>query len=289
MNRIGTIFWSLILGGSILAVVLGFAGGRTLGGATVHALHPKPATIPSPPVVRTLDRALHGPHSLDEAEDDRDTYDGDDAVAARPAGWAPEHFDSRRDRPRAALVVVDAGIAGTPARAFVDSPIPFAIVVPADGDDDGIGHDALTKDKRVLIDVKDASAAQIETERKAGAAGIIAPGDGSSVSAVVTAAAGTGIAVDPLLESNAAFYRAARAHGALAVTRDVTVDARDTAPYLDAMFGAALAIAQRTGVVVVALHARPASLDAAERFVVRAQRDGIDVVPIDALVSSPPR
>jgi hypothetical protein len=285
MNRIGTIFWSLVLGGSLLAMVLGFVGGQKLGGTGTQSLHPKPASLPSAPVPRALDRALHGPHSLDEAEDDRDAYDAaDDAVAARPAGWAPQAFDSRHDRSRVALIVIDAGTAGTPAKAFVDSTIPFAIVVPAGGDDGNTGFDAIQKGKRVLIDVKDASAATLATDRKNGAIGIIAPGDGSPAPASMVSAGE--IVVDPLLRDDAAFYHAARQRGALALTRDVTVDARDAAPYLDAMFGTALAIARRTGVAVVALHARPSSLDAAERFVVRAGRDGVDIVPIDELVKA---
>jgi hypothetical protein len=286
MNRIGTIFWSLVLGGSVLAMVLGFLGGQTLGGAGSLNLHAKAGALPPAPVPRALDRALHGPHSLDEAEDDRDAYDAaDDAVAARPAGWAPQAFDSRHDRPRVALIVIDAGIAGTPAQAFVNSPIPFAIVVPAGGDDGNTGFNAIHNGKRVLIDVKDASAAKLAADRKNGATGIIAPGDGTPASPSIAPVAGE-IVVDPLLRDDAEFYRAARHHGASALTRDVTVDARDTTPYLDAMFGTALAIARRTGVAVVALHARPSSLDAAERFAVRAGRDGVDIVPIDELVKT---
>ena len=285
MSRIGTIFWALVLGGSLLAMLLGFLGGRTLGGATTSALHPKPATIPSPPVVRTLDRALRGVHSLDEAEEDRDAYDAiGDAVAVRPTGWAPRAFDSRHDRPRVALIVIDAGVAGIPAQAFVDSSIPFAIVIPSGGSDGDIGFDARRNNKRIVIDVKDADPQKLALERKNGAIGIIAPGDGSPVPAKIVAMPHE-LAIDPLFSDRAVFYRAARARGALALTRDITVDGRDSGPYLDAMFVAAMGIARRTGVALIALHARPSSLQAAERFAVRARRNGIDIVPIEQLVT----
>jgi len=283
MNRIGTIFWSLVLGGSLLALLLGYLGGRTLGGATAPALHPKPASIPAPPVARVLDRALRGPHSLDEAEDERDAYESmGDAVAVRPTGWAPRAFDSRHDRPRIALLVVDAGVAGMPAHAFVRSSIPFAIVIPSGGGDGDIGFEARRTGKRILIDVKDAEPKGLALERKNGAIGIIAPGDGSPVPANIVALPHE-LAVDPLFSERPVFYRAARARGARALTRDITIDGRDTDPYLDAMFLAAMGIARRTGVALVALHARPSSLAATERFALRARRAGIDIVPVDEL------
>jgi polysaccharide deacetylase 2 family uncharacterized protein YibQ len=205
-------------------------------------------------------RALFGAHSLDGAAEPRDAYDrAEDAVAQRPSGWAPTHIDLTHERARVALVVIDAGIAGTPAHAFFDSPLPFTLVIP--GDDADLIRSALAAGKHVLV-------SDPRGER------------------LVTPNGTRAFVFDPLLggDDGAAFHAAQRAHVA-ALTRDVILDARGDDPYLDALFNAAYAIAQRTGVATVALHARPQSYDAAERFAVRAARDGIDLVPLDALLT----
>jgi hypothetical protein len=255
-----TLFWWLVLGGSLVSVALGFAGGRSIGNAAVSRLHPRPARPPAPAVPRTLARALFGAHSLDGAADPRDAYDmAEDAVASRPSGWAPTHFDAVHARGRIALVVIDAGIVGEAAHAFFDAPIPFTLVLPADDTDDV--RAALAAGKHVLVE-------DPHGERLATASGTRA------------------FVFDPLLtDDDAAAYRAARRAHLPALTRDVILDARSDAAYLDAIFGAAYAIAERTGVATVALHARPQSYDAAERFAVRAARDGIDIVPLDALLT----
>jgi hypothetical protein len=263
VSRAATLFWWLVLGGSLVSVVLGFAGGRSIGGAAIVRLHPRAARPIGPAMPRPLVRALFGTHSLDGAADVRDAYDtAEDAVAARPDGWAPAHFDAVHERARVALVVIDAGVVGTPARAFFDSPIPFTLVIPAD--DAGARRAALAAGKHVLID-------DPRGERLATTSGTRA------------------FVFDPLLADDdaAAFHAARRAHVA-ALTRDVILDARSDDPYLDVLFGAAYALAQRTGVATVALHARPQSYDAAERFAVRAERNGIDIVPLDALIPSMP-
>jgi hypothetical protein len=279
-------FWWIVLLGSLGSVAAGFAGGRSIGGAAVATLHPRPATLPSPVKLRTFERALHGAHSFDAAADPRDAYDASDvAVAPREPGWASAPFDER-DRARVVLLVVDAGIAGAPADAFIRSPLPFGIVVPAGGNDGGAGHAARARGKDVLIDAHDALPAQIAAARRRGALGIVGSFETDAAADVAVAAAGRGaFAIDMLLTGDAALYRRARAHGLAAVTRDVIVDARDTDPFLDEMFGVVLALARRTGVAVVALHARPHTLDAAERFALRAARDGVDVVPPSALAA----
>jgi polysaccharide deacetylase 2 family uncharacterized protein YibQ len=65
--------------------------------------------------------------------------------------------------------------------------------------------------------------------------------------------------------------------------RDVIADARDDAAYVDFMFRDALAIAQKTGTAIVAVHARTMTFDALTRFADRAQRDGADIVALTDL------
>ena len=291
MPRILTWFWSLLLGSAILALVVGFAGGRSLSAPSAHFRSHLAFAKPPPDVIpRKLDRQLIGAHSFDASEDDRDDFDrADDAVTRRPRGWAPLHFDPLRERARIALVVVDAGIAGESANAFIESDIPFALVVPAVGDDGGILRDAASHQKAVLIDARSATAVAIARARARGATGAIGEFSDRSRARSIVRAIGDGIAVDALLGDDATFYKAARSARAVALTRDVTVDMRDSTPYLDAMLGSALAIARRTGVAVVALHARPRTYAAIERFVRRARNDDVDIVPIDRLASAAPR
>jgi len=118
---------------------------------------------------------------------------------------------------------------------------------------------------------------------RSGASGTLCDAAGDAARAAVAATGTAGIVLDPLLAGDGASYRAAREAGVRAVTRDVIVDGRDSDTLMDTLFLAALRRAQRTGVAAVLLHARPHSLAAAERFAVRAQRDGVDIVPIDQL------
>jgi len=284
MSRFLNVFWTLVLTGSLLALAAGFAGGRSFGSAGVAALRPPPARAPvADAVARDFERDLHGVHSLDEADDPRDAYDeAEDAVAARPDGWAPAAFDPRRERARVALVVVDAGSAGTPADAFVTSPIPFTLVVPADTEADAL-HAARAAGKAVLIEAAGAAPDAIRARMRDGAIGLVSAATGDRARAAVRAAGAHAIVLDPLLDDDAASYRIARAAHLQACTRDVIADGRDADPLMDELFRAALQRAQRTGVAVVLLHARPHSLAAAERFALAAERDDIDLVPIDQL------
>jgi len=284
MKHFGNLFWTLILGGSLIAVVIGFAGGRSFGNAAVAQLHPRPAKPLAPAIARTFDRQLHGVNSLEEADDPRDAYDeAEAAVVDRPDGWAPAHFDSLHQRARVALVVVDAGMAGTPAQAFTTSPIPFTLVVPG-GDDNGIMQAALTAGKTVLVDAGNSDPDGIRARIKAGAIGTLSDAsDRGAARAMVAETGSHALVLDPLLQSDGMAYRVARHSGLTAMTRDVIVDGRDADPLVDALFASALGRAQRTGVAIVLLHARPHSLAAAERFAVRAQRDGVDVVSLNAL------
>jgi hypothetical protein len=284
MSRFANLFWIVVLTGSLLALAAGFFGGRSFGSAAVAQLHPPPPHAPvSDAVARDFERELHGAHSLDVADDPRDEYDeAEDAVALRPAGWAPAAFDPRRDRARVALVVVDAGTAGTPADAFVTSPIPFTLVVPA-GEKDEAVKSALAAGKAVLVDAAGTDPAAIAGRVRAGAIGVIGDATGERARDIVRAAGPHGVVLDTLLDDDGTIYDLAREAHLSAYTRDVIVDGRDADPLMDEIFGAALVRAKRTGVAVVLLHARPHSLAAAERFTVRAARDGVDVVPLDRL------
>jgi hypothetical protein len=286
MNRFANVFWLLILGGSLVALGAGFLSGRSFGSAAVAQLHPPPPHPPvSDAVARDFERELHGAHSLDVADDPRDAYDeAEDAVATRPAGWAPATFDPRRERARVALVVVDAGIAGTPADAFVTSPIPFTLVVPAHETDAAL-QTALGDGKAILVDAGDADPAAIRTRLRAGAIGTLTDATGDRARSIVATTGAHAIVLDALLGDDGESYRIARAAHRPACTRDVIVDGRDADPLMDALFHAALVRAERTGVAIVLLHARPHSLAAAERFTVRAARDSVDVVPLDRLFS----
>ncbi|GAC1594709.1 MAG: hypothetical protein NVS3B28_25550 [Candidatus Velthaea sp.] len=285
MKQFSTWFWSLVLGGSVLTVLAGFAGGRSIGDAAPATLARRRALPPPPsPIARVMRRALVGSNSLRDSEDERDAFDrAEDAVAARPPGWAPARFDSRHDRARIALVVVDASVAGSSALPFVDSPLPFALVVPGDGADGGILKDTPYHHKRVLVDARSADAAELRAARVAGAAGVLGDFSDAGRAAAIAAGLRGSVALDALVDGDAVFYRAARRAHALALTRDVIVDGRDGTAYLDSMLGSALAIAQRTGVAVVALHARSRTFAAVERFALRARRDGVDIVPIDEI------
>jgi hypothetical protein len=288
MSRISTIFWSLVLGASLLAVALGFASGQSIGRATGAVLHRRPGAVPSAEVARHFERELSGAHSLDAADEPRDAYDrAEDAVAVRPEGWAPDHFDARMARAKIALVVLDAGTAGTPAHEFVTSPIPFTLVIPAGGDDGGILQAALAAHRPVLVDARGAEPADVKATIARGALGAIGTFPDDADAARMAAVLGNhAIALDVLLGDDDAFYRAARAAHLSACTRDVILDGRDEAPLMDQLFEAALLRAQRTGIAIVALHARPHSLAAAERFAVRADRDDVDLVGIDHLLST---
>jgi hypothetical protein len=283
VRGVGTAFWTLILGGSLTAIGAGYAGGHHFAlGALRPAGPPTPGPLPEPIRPRELPRAVRGAESLDAADDDPDRYgDAESAFSSRPPGWAPPAFDIRRDRARIAVVVVGGDRSATAVAAFAAARFPLAVLVPAE-----LGTDTLriarAAGMTALVDCDGADLATIERLRSAGAAGIIcSTGDGARARALVSAD-GAGIVLDDLRLDDA-LYRAARSAGRPTLTRDVTADARDTPAYVDFLLGQALAIAQRTGVAVVAVHARPGSLRALERFAVRAERDGAELVSLASL------
>jgi len=286
LGRTADLIWATILGGSLLAIGVGFAGGRHYGTTALRPV-PLPAAIPPAEIrPRTLDRALRGSGSFDAGDDDPDPYgDPDHAVATRPAGWAPPAFDERHERPRVAVLVVGADRAAAALAPFLAEPFPLAVAITPD-----LGAPALRAareaGKTALVDCGGADLGAIVALRRAGAAGIVCSTADPARADALLAANRDGFVFDDLVESDA-LYRAARAHGRPAVSRDVVADARDESAYVDFLFAQALAIARRTGVATVAVHARPGSLRALERFAARADRDDVAIVAPADLTGSP--
>lgn len=279
MRGIGTAFWTLVLGGSLTAIGAGYAGGHHFALRALRFAAPTSAPLPEPIRPRALPRAVRGAESLAVVDDDSDRYgDPDDAVSARPPGWAPSSFDLRRGRARIAVVVVGGDRSASALAPFAAEPFPLAVLVPPQAGTETL-RIARSAGMTALIDCDGADLATIARLRRAGAAGIICSTDDIARARALVVADGGGIVLDDLRLDDA-LYRAARNAGRATVTRDVTADARDTPAYVDFLLGQALAIAQRTGVVVVVVHARPASLLALERFAARAKRDGAELVSV---------
>lgn len=286
MNGVSTAFWTLVLAGSALAIGLGFAGGRTYArtSLTPHPIvrHDNAPALPDELPARAFARALHGADSLAAAEDDPDPYgDVDAAVAARPPAAPPIAFDGRTQRPRIAIVVVDADREATALPGFASEPFPLTILVPP-ADLRGTLGLAREGGKATLLDCADADAASVTAARRAGVAGIACSTAEAARARMLVAANGRGVVLDDRLHDDA-LYRAARAARRPSLSRDITVDARLERGYADFLFGQALATAQRTGVATVAVHARDGSRRALERFAARAERDGAEFVDVQAV------
>jgi len=273
VSRAATVFWSAILSGSVVAIGAGFLGGRSVGQRALTPPRPRGAA-PAPAAIapRDLVRALRGAGSFDPGSDDPDPYgDADLAVAARPNGWAPRDPDAMR--PRIALVVVDADRDATALQPFLAAQIPLAVLVAPDDANDTlrlVGEAG----KTALVACAHADPASVASLRRAGAAGIACSTDNLARARL-----------DDLESDDDALYRAARAAHRPVLTRDVVVDARDEPAYVDFLFDQGLAIARRTGVATIALHARASSLRALERFVGRARRADVELVEVRALGS----
>ncbi len=285
--RVSTALWSLILTGSITAIGVGFAGGRSYAhvNLTPRPLH-RITTVPEPVSAREAIRLLRGAHSQDTAPDDVDPFgDVDAAVAMRPHGWAPASFDARHDRARIAVIVVGADREASALPAFAAEPFPLAVLIPGDAAAETL-RVARDNGKTALVDCRTADLATIVQLRRAGAAGIACSTADDAQAKALVAANGGGLVLDDLLADDDALYRTALRFRVPAITRDVTVDARSEDAYVDFLLTQALAIAQRGGVATVAVHARERSRAALERFVTRARRDGAEMVDLTALAGS---
>lgn len=280
--RFATAFWSLLLAGSVGAIGIGFLGGRSIARGALAPAAPRPLQ-PAPEPVRTRDRvvrALRGENSLENDPDDPDPYgDVDRAVATRPRGWAPRVRD--RSRPRIAVVVVGVERSASDVVPLANEPFPLAVVVPPDDETDAL-RAVRDAGKTPLVACDGADPAAIASLRERGAAGIACSAADPARAARLVAANGRGVVFDDLLAGRALFAAARRARRP-ALTRDVTVDARDDPHYVDFLFAQALGIAERSGVATVVLHARDGSRRSLERFARRAERDGIALVDLRAL------
>jgi polysaccharide deacetylase 2 family uncharacterized protein YibQ len=283
VSRTATVVWSTILGGSLVAIGAGFVGGRSVGERALMPLPPPAAALPAPIAPRAFARALHGAGSFDVGDDDRDPYgDPDRAVAARPSGWAPR--DSQATQPRVAVLVVDADRDASALGAFLSEPMPFAVLIAPDDENETLRL-AREAGKTALIACARADPATIASLRRAGAAGIMCSTDDLVRARALVAADAGGVVLDDLESDDDALYRSARAAHVPALSRDVVVDARDDVSYVDFLFAQTLAIARRTGVATIALHARVTSLRAFERFARRARRDDVELVDVRELAS----
>lgn len=285
MRSLSTAFWSVVLVGSAVAIGAGFAGGRSIGNA---AALPQPHVFLPPPlpiVERSLTRSLVGVHSLEASEDDVDRYgDPDNGVAARPEGWLPGSYDARHDRARIAIVVVDASRSGRALAAFLATPLPLTVVVaPNDPDAENTFTAASDAGKPVLVDSAGTDVARLRAYEQRGAIGVFGSAQSDRADRLVHALGSHHVAVDACVGEDDVLFRRARKAGVPAVTRDVLADGRDDPSYVDFMLRDALQIAHRTGIAVIAVHARPQTFVALQRFAERAERDGADLVTISAL------
>jgi len=271
--------------GSTASIAAGFVGGRSIGSAgalpVAEAQH-EDNGLPAPIRQRLLRRSLFGAHSLDAAGAFDPYGDPDLGVTdrARPATG----YDAGTDRAKIAVVVVDAGGAGPSLDTFVNSPLPLTLAVsPADDDAASIVEKIAAAGKTAVVDGSQASPAQVATLLQAGASGVIASLDEQRATDLLRHIDRNALVVDAALAEDDDVSAAARALHRRLYTRDVIADARDDGAYIDFMLRDALAIAQRTGTAIVAVHARTQSFDAIARFADRAQRDGADIVALSDL------
>lgn len=283
MSRTATFFWSAILGGSVVAIGAGFLGGRSVGTHTLAPPHPvrAAAALPGAIAPRTIVRALHGAGSFDPGEDP-DPYAADElAVAARPDGWRDPDPGAP---PRVAILVVGGDRDASALDALLAEAVPLAVLI---GPDDA--HDTLRvvreAGKSALVDCAHVDLATLASLRRGGAEGIACSTADAARARALIAADGTGLVFDDRFGDDA-LYRTARARHVPVVSRDVVVDAREESAYIDFLFDQAIAIARRTGLATVALHARGSSVAALERFTDRAQRNGVEIVQMRALAQT---
>ena len=286
MKGVSTAFWSIVLIGSSVSIGAGFVGGRSIGSAgslPVAGAHKTGDELP-PPIHQQqyFQRALSGAHSLDAASAG-DPY-GDPEFGVTERSRSSTGFDPRTDRAKIAVVVVDVGSAGLGLAAFVQSPLPLTLAVSPQDENAASTIAAIqAAGKTVVVDGAAAQAAQVAPLLHDGANGVIASLDESRAAAFLRGIDRNAFVIDASLNEDDVLYNAARNLHRRVYVRDVIADARDDGRYVDFMLRDALAIAQRTGTAIVAVHARRASLDAITRFADRASRDGADIVALTDL------
>ena len=286
VRGVSTAFWSIVLLGSTVSIAAGFAGGRSIGvaGPLPPARALDDSTLPAPVQQRIFTRALVGAHSLDAAAA-ADPY-GDPSLAVADYTRPRNGFDPRRDRAKIAVLVIDAGRAGGALAPFMSSPLAVNFVVAPN--DDGARVTCATirnAGKAVVIDASDVPAGQVARLLHDGAAAVIGSLDETQARALMRVVDRRTIVVDAALTEDDDLAAVARASAHPTLERDVIADARDDAPYVDFMLRDALALAERDGSVIVAIHARTQSFDALVRFADRAERDGADLVSLAEIES----
>jgi len=297
MKRLLDTFWIVVLIVSLGAVGGGFIGGRSIGRASVVSKRiAVPAHVPDAIVVEPFVRVLSGAHSLDLSDvSTAATFTLENAVAARPKGWAPPFAPHLHAPSKLALVLVDCGHEPAVERPFVKGPIPLSIACDAKSDESAALVDlAHENGKMVLVQFDsadvDAHAARATIERRydewkaRGLLGMVVADERSGADTLLAYLARRhGIAVDTMGDPEAIFYRRARANRVRALTRDVIADTRDERAYTAFMLQTAVGISRRSGVVVVAIHAKPHTYEELVRFAKSASRDDVELVTLDAL------
>jgi hypothetical protein len=282
VKGVSTAFWSIVLVGSTMAIGAGFVGGRSIGSAGVLPVadaHRADDGLPAPIRQRLMRRSLVGAHSLDEAISFDPYGDPDLAVSERPR--SATGFDPRNDRAKIAVIVVDAGSGGPGLDKFIGSPLPLTIAVaPGDDDAQSTAETIEAAGKTVVVDGSQAAPASVAALLHDGARGVIASLDERRSDELLRRINRNAFVVDASLAEDDDLSQAARAQHRQVYVRDVIADARDDGAYVDFMLRDALAIAQRTGTAIVAVHARSESFDAVTRFADRAGRDGADIVAL---------
>jgi len=287
VKSVSTAFWSIVLVGSTMAIGAGFVGGRSIGSADVLPVadrHKSDRDLPDPIRQKLVRRSLFGTHSLDAANA-FDPY-GDPDLAVTPRSRAKTSFDPHDDRAKIAIIVVDAGRAGSGLGPFVKSSLPFTMAIaPSDEDARSTTESVSQAGKTVVVDASSSSPASVSRLLHAGAHGVIASLDERRAGAMLHGIDRNAFVVDASLAEDDDVSRVARAQHRRLYVRDVIADARDDATYVDFMLRNALAIAQKTGTAIVAVHARTMTFNALARFADRARRDGADIVALSDLGS----
>ena len=137
----------------------------------------------------------------------------------------------------------------------------------------------------MIVDATSASPARVNVFLHDGARGVIASLNDHRADELLRHIDHNAFVVDAALAEDDDMTGAAHALHRRLYVRDVIADARDDAGYVEFMFRDALAIAQKTGSAIVAVHARSMTFDALTRFADRAQRDGADIVALTDLGS----
>lgn len=296
MKHLGTVFWSAILAGSLACVAAGFGSAQGLHMQTVALMRatPPPPLRPVDVEPREVTRQLIGAHSL--VTDDDDPAPIDDVVVRRPPDWAPPiEVDAVASHPRLAVIVTDCGRALPVDTRIAALSASLTLAVDPDAGDTPDFVAALG-DRPFLVTIPSAifdnpsrHALAEFAVRAAGlhAAGAISPLGGSVEAAaartVVARLPPSAVVVDGMAEGVPTVYRYARERGLASVTRDIVVDAYNDPRYVDFMLKQAAALALHTGVAVAVARSSPTTLQALTQALPMFERDGIEVVPVDAI------